>query len=609
MKINLVKINQVKINHIKKNKITIKLSTLLFILCLQPNILSIAAAKPNVNPAINPAIQSTQISAPKPKPHDLKHVLNDDSDRTYKILLAETAALHGDFKTAIESYQSIKNYGDETPLLARILGLAFYNKNEQDFEKEALQWVKTEPNNSAALEVLALIQIKNNKIDAAIDTLNQLIVMLQNENKNGYSFVYSGIKDVIDSDKLVYVFDKLGDMNTKKDGMGQFFAAYIANEDGNTINANKMINKALEFNPISFDFIQLKAELMWQDNKIKEALALLYHYSKSPLQTDFNEVDAALLYAKFLVKNLEYLKAEHILNTVANTNSTNLDLSLMQFMLYLELGNINKAQIAINKIAIFDINKSIVNQANLYKKQGKYQEARQNYLKLDDAPTLLARELIVVETFLAEKNLLAFTEQMGFLRAKYPKSQKDLYLQEVFQLEKYNYYQEAYLLSSLMIQYFPEDGSLINSKALLALKLGRYDEFESLMRLRLKDNPNDVNTLNGLGYVIFEQEKTQLYPEAKIMIEQAYKLMPNSMAIMDSMGWMYYQIGDYPQALDYLEVAYNQMKEPEVIVHYLAALIKNNRKKEADEIFKIVKILYPDNEYTLWYMQNILKIK
>jgi uncharacterized protein HemY len=42
---------------------------------------------------------------------------------------------------------------------------------------------------------------------------------------------------------------------------------------------------------------------------------------------------------------------------------------------------------------------------------------------------------------------------------------------------------------------------------------------------------------------------------------------PDSAAIIDSMGWVLFRLGEYEAARDYLERAYRLMDDPEVIAH------------------------------------------
>ena len=68
----------------------------------------------------------------------------------------------------------------------------------------------------------------------------------------------------------------------------------------------------------------------------------------------------------------------------------------------------------------------------------------------------------------------------------------------------------------------------------------------------LKD-PDNVTSLNGLGYVLACQEKD--LSRALSLCKQAVKTSPKSAACLDSLGWVYYKLGLYKDALQYLQQA------------------------------------------------------
>lgn len=69
----------------------------------------------------------------------------------------------------------------------------------------------------------------------------------------------------------------------------------------------------------------------------------------------------------------------------------------------------------------------------------------------------------------------------------------------------------------------------------------------------LQKDPDNVSSLNGLGYVLACQEKD--LTRALSLCKQAVKSAPKSAACLDSLGWVYYKLGLYKDALQYLQQA------------------------------------------------------
>ena len=69
----------------------------------------------------------------------------------------------------------------------------------------------------------------------------------------------------------------------------------------------------------------------------------------------------------------------------------------------------------------------------------------------------------------------------------------------------------------------------------------------------LRKDPDNVSSLNGLGYVLACQEKD--LTRALSLCKQAVKSAPKSAACLDSLGWVYYKLGLYKDAMQYLQQA------------------------------------------------------
>ena len=57
----------------------------------------------------------------------------------------------------------------------------------------------------------------------------------------------------------------------------------------------------------------------------------------------------------------------------------------------------------------------------------------------------------------------------------------------------------------------------------------------------LKRDPDNVTSLNGLGYVLACQDKD--LTKALSLCKKAVDSSPNSAACLDSLGWVYYKLG------------------------------------------------------------------
>jgi tetratricopeptide (TPR) repeat protein len=93
-----------------------------------------------------------------------------------------------------------------------------------------------------------------------------------------------------------------------------------------------------------------------------------------------------------------------------------------------------------------------------------------------------------------------------------------------------------------------------------------YDQAEVQFRKALVIDPHNPGVLNYLGYMLADQGEK--LPEALKMIQEAVNLEPQSYAYLDSLGWAYYKLGQYPQAEDNLRKAIARSStDPTVLDH------------------------------------------
>jgi tetratricopeptide (TPR) repeat protein len=93
-------------------------------------------------------------------------------------------------------------------------------------------------------------------------------------------------------------------------------------------------------------------------------------------------------------------------------------------------------------------------------------------------------------------------------------------------------------------------------------------------------NPKNAHALNYLGYALAEQNRE--LDRAERLIKQAIALDRDNGYFIDSLGWVYYQRGDYRKALKQLERAAKLAPEDAVVLEHLALTqLKVGERKKA----------------------------
>ena len=126
---------------------------------------------------------------------------------------------------------------------------------------------------------------------------------------------------------------------------------------------------------------------------------------------------------------------------------------------------------------------------------------------------------------------------------------------------------------------YPDDTPLRFTRSMFRYRQGNLAGMERDLRQIIEREPRNAMALNALGYTLADE--TSRLDEARKLIERAYRLQPESPAIIDSLGWVYHKLGDDQQALPYLREAYRLQPDQEIAAHLAEVLWRLERRDEA----------------------------
>jgi tetratricopeptide (TPR) repeat protein len=95
-------------------------------------------------------------------------------------------------------------------------------------------------------------------------------------------------------------------------------------------------------------------------------------------------------------------------------------------------------------------------------------------------------------------------------------------------------------------------------------KMGRMPEAEEQLEQVLDEYPDDDGALNDLGYLWVDQNKR--LKRSLAMIERACAAEPGQAAYRDSLGWAYYRLGRFDEAVVELEKAVALESQPDAVI-------------------------------------------
>lgn len=165
---------------------------------------------------------------------------------------------------------------------------------------------------------------------------------------------------------------------------------------------------------------------------------------------------------------------------------------------------------------------------------------------------------------------------------------------EVQLLRDNRQFEAAYALVKETTARYPEETELLYDQAMLAEKLGKTEEMESLLRKVMQAKPDYHHAYNALGYSL--ADRNVRLDEARQLIKQALVYAPNDPFITDSLAWVEFRSGNAEEALRLLRGAYKARPDPEIAAHLGEVLWTVGQREQASAVWKEGLDLNPQNE-------------
>lgn len=145
------------------------------------------------------------------------------------------------------------------------------------------------------------------------------------------------------------------------------------------------------------------------------------------------------------------------------------------------------------------------------------------------------------------------------------------------------------------IDELPASTTLLMRRALLLEQRGAPAQAAADLKLVVAQDPNNAKALNTLGYMKLTQ--LGLAREGHALIERANALEPDNPAILDSLGWALYKLGDLQGALGKLLRAHSLLDDPEVASHLGEVYWQLNKPDKAVNLWREALQRFPDTHH------------
>jgi predicted Zn-dependent protease len=229
----------------------------------------------------------------------------------------------------------------------------------------------------------------------------------------------------------------------------------------------------------------------------------------------------------------------------------------------------------------------------VYQGLGRARDALASYAEVGEGPEFTAALARWADLMRETGDLAGARTRLDQLRGDRPELAIPLTLIEANVLVRGAAVAEAVALLDRALAEHPDDGQLRYTRALQRQQLGDLAGMEADLRHVLAAEPDHAAALNALGYTLADQ--TERLDEAYELIRRAYELEPDDPAVVDSLGWVHYRMGNLDEALHFLRAAHARFPDPEVVAHLGEVLWVAGERRAARRLLRDALERAPDS--------------
>lgn len=545
-------------------------------------------------PAPVPATaESLPVSGPELPPVELTGEL------LYQILEAEIALQRRYYDVAGARYLELAEATRDPRFAEVATKIAIFSRDDANAMRAASLWAETDPSQLEARQMIVVASIRAGELDTALQHAEPLLDPRAAGEGDAFRLAASLMnreEDVLSAMQMLERFVAAHGDNSA----AYFYYAQFAQRVGQLSKAEEAIDRCLALQPGAVEAIGLRVRILQQQKREEEAL----NYLAETVRRFPEDTRIGLMYARMLVdaRRLEeaIVQYERLLGQI----SPNTDVLLALGMINLQLNRLSEAEKYLLQVAQDEERGS---DARFY--LGWLEEGRNNvdaaigYYSAVAGGNLYLDARIRIAVLLAGQDRMDEARAMlDALRAELPDQRKRLYQVEAEILRGAGQGEEAMRVLSVALEAFPGDFDLLYLHAMTAETLGQLDVAENDLRAVLERDPNNVDALNAFGYIL--ADRTDRYEEAYVYIQRALALNPQSNAILDSMGWVLYRLGDHKGAIKYLRRSLEIKQDHEVSAHLGEVLWVSGEHKEAIDVWEQALELFPDDKLLIDVMKR-----
>lgn len=523
-----------------------------------------------------PAVPDTTPAPSAPKAPQVYSSLSEDT--IYSLLSAELAGQRNRFDIALDNYTAQAVKTQDPGVAERAFRIAEYLGAEQVALQNSLIWAKNDGGNLDAQRAAAVQLARAGRYDESMVYMEKV---LQGQGDTHFDFLALSAAETDQStrDGLLKSFERLL-VKYPKNSQLIFGKALLMQQDGDAKGALTL----LENNPPQpgeVAPILLRARLLQVLDRGDEAVPLL----EKSIKQNPEDKRLRLSYARTLVEQNRLADAKVQFAELVKQYPDDDELRYSLALVCLEGKAWDEAAGLLQELVEHGshVDSAHLNLGRIAEERNDLEGALAQYALVTPGSDYLAAQLRQADILVVHGRAAEASKRLAAERDAEPDYAVQLYLIEAEALSNNEKNDAAWQALQRGLKAYPNDANLLYTRAMLAEKRGDLGQLEKDLRTIIAREPDNAMALNALGYTL--SDRTTRYAEAKALIEKAHQINPDDPAVLDSLGWVNYRLGNLPEAERLLRLAFAQFPDHEVAAHLGEVLWAAGKQREARQVW------------------------
>jgi tetratricopeptide (TPR) repeat protein len=480
----------------------------------------------------------------------------------YTLMMGEIAGQRGNLDISVEHYLAAARETQDPRVAARAARIAVYARDEMSAYLAADMWVRFDPENIEARQMLAILLIRKGDTESALAHLSHILLSSKEMQDKNFFLIAGLLTREKDKKRALQVMQQLLESHADN-AHAQYAYSSLAEQAGEYELASQAAQRALALNPGWPQATVQYARVLQHQGKTQQSLGIM----KAAVDDHPRDVTLRLAYARLLVDAQQLKEARKEFAVLAEQVPDNPDILFALGILTMQAEDLDSAERYFLRLA-----KTGKRSSEAYFYLGQIAERQDQDLVASRWYSAVAQGEHYID---AQSRIAHLLARHGDIKAARQHLQETtvsnqvqrirLLLTESDILSEAGQYPEAMTLLNESLAGDPQNTELLYARSLVAEKMNDIAQAERDLRSVLEREPDNAHALNALGYTL--ADRTSRYQEAYEYIKRALELRPQDPAIIDSMGWVLYRLGRYDEAVEHLSRALELSGDAEIAAH------------------------------------------